>query len=159
MRLAVALYAVLLRGLPRGWVDAYGPDARSDFQDMLTEADRLKGRTVTGCAVMGLWDLLQRIPREHWGELRASVVPEQSSVSVRRQHCSPTRTGILRSTAARSWSRWAMSARSYSTITWRIEAKIHWPFPGCVWASRRVGHASQRSLRVHTRPSMQLVRR
>jgi len=53
-RVSLAAYALLARAMPRGFRDDFFDDAVLDFALVLRDADRLKGRTVVGCAIRGL---------------------------------------------------------------------------------------------------------
>ena len=107
VRLSVAVYALLARAMPCEFREEYLSEALLDFRLLLHGTDRLRDGTVFGTALLGLWDLAQRIPRERWGELRRSVAPKRYGAPIRRLGWGGGVMNVLRETrvAVRSLSR------------------------------------------------------
>jgi predicted permease len=73
-RLGLALYALLLRAMPRRYRRDFGADTMADVTDLLDEAHRLKGHTVIGTTLRACLDLLLRLPGEWWATVRFAPV-------------------------------------------------------------------------------------
>lgn len=70
VRLALALYAVVLRLMPPRYRTDFGAESMADVKEMLLEAERFAGQSVAGTALRAHLDLVLQLPGTWWAELR-----------------------------------------------------------------------------------------
>ena len=72
VRFWTVVYATLCRAMPAGFRADHREEAIEDFAAILADAARWERHSVLLTALMGLFDLLRRIPIERWNSLRAT---------------------------------------------------------------------------------------
>jgi len=84
IRLGLAVYAVLLRVMPRAYRVAFGRESIADMREILGEAQRFRGQTVVGATLRACLDLTVRVPGEWFAALRPEPVLNGHSGVYRR---------------------------------------------------------------------------
>jgi putative ABC transport system permease protein len=70
IRLALATYSLLLKGMPKRFRQMFGAESLADLVEILEEAQRFQGQSVIGTALRAHSDLLLRIPGEWWATVK-----------------------------------------------------------------------------------------